>query len=52
MTENTDSTARRAYVKPFVRNLDVMDTEGKSYFNHVEASLFGDRLGPITTGPS
>jgi len=52
MTEDTDGTTQGAYVKPFVRNLDVMDTEGKSYFNHVEASLFGDRLGPITTGPS
>jgi hypothetical protein len=29
MTESTDGTSRRPHVKPYVRNLDLMDTEGK-----------------------
>jgi hypothetical protein len=35
MTEDSGGTdqrgGRRPYVKPFVRNLDVVDTEGKSF---------------------
>jgi hypothetical protein len=36
---------RRPYVKPFVRNLDASDTEGKSYWSYESPSTFG-RAGP------
>lgn len=39
---------RRPYVKPFVRNLDVMDTEGKS---PSEAEFFNSGVG-ATVGAS
>jgi hypothetical protein len=44
MTETTERPARLPYVKPFVRNLDVEDTEGKS---HV---FFTERTTPTFLG--
>jgi hypothetical protein len=52
MIENTAGTnqrgARLPYVKPFVRNLDVMDTEGNKTLDFpVEGvSFFGGPAGP------
>jgi hypothetical protein len=40
MTENLED-ARRHYVKPFVRNLDVDDTEAKIAFTHEFTSVQG-----------
>jgi len=34
----TGSAIRRPYVKPFVRRLDVVDTQGKSYISEVEST--------------
>jgi hypothetical protein len=49
MTDDSADTdqraARRPYVKPFVRNLDVEDTEGKATFVPVEA-IHGQSFGP------
>ena len=44
-TETDHRGGRRPYVKPFVRNLDVEDTEGKATFVPVEA-IHGQSFGP------
>ena len=41
---------RRPYVKPFVRNLDVMDTEGKPTGFPFEIGPTADRT--LSAGPS
>jgi hypothetical protein len=53
MTDDSAETdqrgKRRPYVKPFVRNLDAMDTEGKTSAG-LESTITtihgGERLGP------
>jgi hypothetical protein len=35
------SGMRRPYVKPFVRNLDVMDTQGKEFAIPTESTFVG-----------
>ena len=32
---------RRPYVKPFIRNLDAADTEGKTFTHHSEVRSYG-----------
>jgi len=56
MTEDagTDERGgRRPYLKPFVRNLDVMETEGKSAFpTEGTVNVSGGTGGSIEIGPS
>ena len=50
-TSNPSIGARRAYVKPFVRNLDVVNTDGKAgYPRETEFTYGGADLFP--GGPS
>jgi hypothetical protein len=50
MTDNSEDARqrgeRRPYVKPFVRNLDVIDTESKTYAPAETVSFFGGFIGP------
>jgi len=48
MTESI-AGGRRPYIKPFVRNLDASDTEGKTY--HVNETVTGTP-SPGPAGPS
>ena len=43
---------RRPYVKPFVRSLDVVVTEGKKSVANTETSFFADPEGSVMEGPS
>jgi hypothetical protein len=57
MTESTEGTgARRPYVKPFVRNLDVEDTENKAVHPSEGTSVItgggGGGIVDIPVGPS
>jgi hypothetical protein len=51
---DTDSgAARRPYIKPFVRNLDAVDTEGKNAHYLVETAFTPtSRLRVFPEGPS
>ena len=55
MTEDSASTdkrgERRPYVKPFVRNLDASDTEGKTHSAFEHAINFAP-MSTVTVGPS
>jgi len=48
MTETTEGTNRRPYVKPVVKNLDASDTESKPSFIPVETIFASD----AASGPS
>jgi hypothetical protein len=54
MIESAEGTgARRPYVKPFVRNLDAVDTQGKNAQYHVETPFTPtSRLRVFPEGPS
>jgi hypothetical protein len=53
MTESTGSMSnRRPYVKPFVRNLDAADTEGKTHSAFEHAIQFASPGQTVTVGPS
>jgi hypothetical protein len=41
MNENLAGAGRLPYVKPFVRNLDILDTEGKTTVQPTESTGVG-----------
>jgi hypothetical protein len=55
MTDDTGTDQRgerRPYIKPFVRNLDASDTEGKTHSAFEHAIQFASPGQTVTVGPS
>jgi hypothetical protein len=42
VTESTEDSVRRPYVKPFLRNLDAADTEGKAIMDFENSTFHSE----------